>query len=677
MMAENAPTSVDAVVDPCEWAVERFLKWETDGAKRQLAQDGALPRVLNEDVVEVLGDGQFEWLKSRAFVVRDGQQWRYHSVVRDQMLRYQWQKSPKRWTTTHGKLAAYYDKVRQGLGLEAGKEAKDERWRELSLEWLYHELCAAPQAKVGMALNGFLRALKQSSGFAREWAVAMAQAGQEASCETVRQWGERLRDGMVAQKEKRYEESISALTALLGEFAIEEKLKAVALNWRGSWYRRSEQTELALKDFQQAVEIDGEDPEYWFDLALTYQNLNRYEEASTAYRRAIELVPKHAYPYNNLGILYKEQKQYEEAIAAYQRAIELDPRFAYPHYNLGSLYSDQKHYEEAIAAYQRAIELDPKYASPHNGLGILYSDQKHYEEAIAAYRRAIDLDPSYKWAFANRGKTYCLMERYEEALNDFNRAIELDNEYAWMIANRGKTYRLMERYEEALLNFNQAIELDNEYAWAITSRGETYRLMERYEEALNDFNRAIELDNESAWVIASRGETYRLMERYEEALNDFNRAIELDNESAWAIAHRGETYRLMERYEEALKDFDRAIELGLDDDWHLYLRALTHLKLTHPDLAQTDLQQAISLAQAQYEKDPTDWQNTFNLALYHLAADNQQESDRLYQSGFNAPSTWLDMAIQDLTDFLNSFPNHSHAQQLLAQLKQVLAANIP
>jgi hypothetical protein len=115
------------------------------------------------------------------------------------------------------------------------------------------------------------------------------------------------------------------------------------------------------------------------------------------------------------------------------------------------------------------------------------------------------------------------------------------------------------------------------------------------------------------------------------------------------------------------------IQLNSDNGWYPYLRARTYLKLNTPNLAQTDLQQAISLAQGKYEKNPTDWQNTFNLALYHLAANHSQESDYLYQSGLNAPSAWLEMAIQDLTDFLNSFPDHHPAQQIRLQLEQTLS----
>ena len=561
MMAENAPTSVDAVVDPCELAVERFLKWETDGAKRQLAQDGALPRVLNEDVVEVLGDGQFEWLKSRAFVVRDEQQWRYHSVVREQMLRYQWQKSSKRWIATHGKLAAYYDEVRQGLGLEAGKEAKDERWRELSLEWLYHELCAAPQAKVGMALNGFLRALKQSSGFAQEWAVAMAQAGQEASCEMVRQWGERLRDGMVAQKEKRYEESISALTALLGEFVIEEKLKAVALNWRGSWYRRSEQTELALKDFQQAVEIDREDPKYWFDLALTYKNLNRYEEAIAAYQRAIELDPKVASPHNGLGSLYQEQKQYEEAIAAYRRAIELDPRFASPHNGLGSLYQEQKQYEESIASYQCAIEIDPKFAYPHIFLGILYTEQKQYEKAIASYQCAIEIDPKFAYPHIFLGILYIEQKQYEKAIASYQCAIEIDPKSASPHNDLGNLYKKQEQYEKAIASYQCAIEFDPKSTSPHNGLGNLYKKQEQYEEAIASYQCAIEIDPKSASPHIFLGNLYTEQEQYEKAIASYQCAIEIDPKSASPHNGLGNLYKKQEQYDEAIAAYQRAIEI--------------------------------------------------------------------------------------------------------------------
>jgi hypothetical protein len=69
---------------------------------------------------------------------------------------------------------------------------------------------------------------------------------------------------------------------------------------------------------------------------------------------------------------------------------------------------------------------------------------------------------------------------------------------------------------------------------------------------------------------------------------------------------------------------------------------------------------------------PIDYQNTFNLALYHLAAAHPEASDRLYTSNLTAPIEWLQMAIDDLDDFLHLFPDHSQAQQV----KQLLQGAI-
>lgn len=237
-MAEVAPRSVDAVVDPCEDAVRRFLTWETDQGRKQLAIAGACARVLDEDVVRAIGEGSLEWLQSYGFLMRNGERWRYHSVVREAMVRYQWQRSRSEWSAVHGKLTAFYGLRRSGLGLAAGKEADDRLWREDSLEWIYHTVCAAPQKSLGVALNGFLMSLKHHPGFAQSWAEAMMQAGKETGCSAMRKWGEQLRDRMISAREDRYADVILGLTAVLGSDLVEAKMSAVAWDWRSYCYRQ-------------------------------------------------------------------------------------------------------------------------------------------------------------------------------------------------------------------------------------------------------------------------------------------------------------------------------------------------------------------------------------------------------------------------------------------------------
>ncbi|WP_414569172.1 tetratricopeptide repeat protein [Nostoc sp. CCY 9925] len=306
--------------------------------------------------------------------------------------------------------------------------------------------------------------------------------------------------------------------------------------------------------------------------------------------------------------------------------------------------------------------------------GETYRSMKLYTKALQDFDRAIELDPKYVWAFIERGITYRLMKQYTQALQQFNRAIELDTKDTWAMANRGQTYRLMEQYTQALQDFNRAIELDPKDAWAVAHRGITYRLMKQYRQSLQEFNRAIELAPKRAWAIAHRSETYRSMKQYTEALQDLDYAVELDPKRVWAIASRGQTYLMLKRYNEALADFNHAIDLDSDSNWYLYNRALTYLALNQPDKARTDLVLAIKLAKEDYKKDPKDWNNAFNLALYYLAAQYNQPAEQLYRYVLSQGASLerIHAAIQNLNDFLTVFSNHVQATSMRELLQSSL-----
>ena len=493
-LAAGTPNSVEALGDPCDTAVERFLRWIEDPQKRKVALNAALLRHLNRDKLAVLvGEYQatslFAWLKQKPFVLERTDGWAYHDVVRQQMLNYQRRESEKSWQDLHGKFAVYYERRRDSLGLE-GKEARQDKiWQSYALEALYHRLCEKPRQFLKTALEGFIDAWQKLS-FANRWAKTMQQVGEEISFAEVKKWGERLVAGWQAYDDVRYEEVVEMFTALL---RIKPDSK-YAITERGKNYRLMECYEEALADFNRAIELDSE-----YKWAITQR-----------------------------GYLYRSIEHYEEALTEFNRAIEINPEYKWAIRERGVTYGLMKRYEEALADFNQAIELDSEYTWAIALRGYTYHLMKRYEEALADLNRAIELDPEYTWAIALRGITYRLMERYKDALTNLNCAIELNLEFKEAITERGITYRFMECYEEALKDFNRVVEIDSEYKWAIGQRGYTYRLMERYEEALTDFNHAIELDPKYDWAFAERGKTYILMKRYEEALTDFKRAIELD-----------------------------------------------------------------------------------------------------------------------------------------------------
>ncbi|BBD59222.1 tetratricopeptide repeat protein [Nostoc sp. HK-01] len=474
-LAAETPSDPSQVGDPSGTAVERFLKWIDDPKRRQLAVDAALPLCLNRDVLAKLrgeeeADGLFSWLKEMPFIDERTDGWAYHDVVKTQMLRHKRLVSPQSWADLHGKLADYYDTLRNSLHLEEEKKYLDPVWQNYTLNVLYHGLCQSPQRSLPAALNEFLAALKNQFAFAQHWAERMIQAGKDTNVAEIQHWGEQLANGLKAYEEKQYEIVAEMLTALLSNTFIEVNWRAVALDWRGHVYTKSNQYSKALEDLTEAIKLVPDEAEYLVD------------------------------------------------------------------------------------------------------------------------------------------------------------------------------------------------------------RGWTYRLMERHQEALSDYNRAIEINPKSDWAIAQRGQTYRLMKCYPEALQDFDCAIELNPKYHWAIAQRGKTYLLMKSYEEALQGFNLAINLDTDNDWGLYMRGLTYKALQQEDKAQADLELAIKIAKQSYEKDAKNWRNTFNLAIYYLAAEDPKSAEDLYHYALSqSASLHIKLeAIQDLKDFLTIFPNHVQAQSMRELLQSSL-----
>jgi tetratricopeptide (TPR) repeat protein len=193
-------------------------------------------------------------------------------------------------------------------------------------------------------------------------------------------------------------------------------------------------------------------------------------------------------------------------------------------------------------------------------------------------------------------------------------------------ADRGSLHEDESRYAEAIRDLTQAVELDPSSTWAIAIRGWTYRSAGRYEEALTDLNRAIELDPSDAWTIAIRGWIYGSAGRYEEALTDLNRAIELDPADTSILAYRGDTYRLAGRYDEAIADLNRAIELDPADGWSRYCLGLLHLALGETSEAHENLNRALSADRVNIESSPYDVRVWFNVAVYLLALDKEDEA---------------------------------------------------
>jgi tetratricopeptide (TPR) repeat protein/predicted ATPase len=489
-LAEARPANVADIGDPAGDAVERFLKWEYDPARRNIAMTAAMPRTINQDVLAVIAPpGKerelFGWLCGLPFVNRRAGSWSYHEVVRAAMLRLQLAQSPREWRSRQTVLAQAHAHWASDAAKGAEKTWANPEWIDHTREEIYHLLCADPDNNLPRALASAVKVVEEGGTIrAQQWAELFADAGRDTDHPALRRWGQRLRDGIHDIDLTWY------FTHLINDAHLDMNTLTVAFERRGESHRLAERFDEALNDFN----------------------------------RAIELNPGDAWAIGSRGQVYAAKDCFHEALTDFDRAVELNPGYAWAISSRGETYRLMGRFDEALTDFSRAIELDPSYAWAISHRGETYREMGRFDEALTDFNRAIELDPSDAWAIGSRGQVYLAKGRYDQALNDLTQAIELDPSYDWAIGSRGETYREMGRFGEALTDFNRAIELDPTDADYLAQRGETYRRMGRVDEALNDFSRAIELNPSHDRAIRSRSLIHESVERHD----DLDRTTEAD-----------------------------------------------------------------------------------------------------------------------------------------------------
>jgi len=234
-----------------------------------------------------------------------------------------------------------------------------------------------------------------------------------------------------------------------------------------------------------------------------YGMSGNYDLAIQDYNKAIELNPKYALAYTNRGFAYGRQGNSDLAIQDFTKAIKLDPNDAatysnrgIAYSNRGVAYSDKGNYDLAIQDYNKALELEPNLAEAYNNRGDAYRIRGEPDRAIRDFNKALELEPNYAAAYNNRGIVYYGKNNSYLAIRDFNKALELDPKLAEAYNNRGVVYDDESISFLAIQYYNKSIELDPNYAKAYNNRGLAYAKKGEIDEAIADFRKALKLTND-------------------------------------------------------------------------------------------------------------------------------------------------------------------------------------
>lgn len=134
--------------------------------------------------------------------------------------------------------------------------------------------------------------------------------------------------------------------------------KAAAYVYRGLVNYAQGQYWRAQADFNDALVMEPTLTASLFDLALTQEKLDRYDDAIATYDEYLKLVPNNEEAYYNRGRLKLAQKNYTEAVADFEKAFAIQDRFVDALNEIAVIQHRQKKYDDAWKTIELAAQIN-------------------------------------------------------------------------------------------------------------------------------------------------------------------------------------------------------------------------------------------------------------------------------------------------------------------------------
>ena len=275
-----------------------------------------------------------------------------------------------------------------------------------------------------------------------------------------------------------------------------------ALQLLATAYGQQKNPELALRYFDQAIQINRTNPAIFNNKGIVLKELQRFDEAVQSYEAALLINPKYAAAYNNKGNALQALKRFDEALLNYEAALDIKPDYIEAHNNKGNALKELKRFDHALQSYEAALLINQEFAEVHNNKGSVLKDLKKYDEALQSYETALRIKPNYAEAFYNKGIALQALKQLNEALKSYESALSIKPNYAEANNNKGIALQELKRFDEALQSYEAALLINPEFAEVHNNKGSVLEDLKRFDEALQSYEKTLRVKPDFAFLLS-------------------------------------------------------------------------------------------------------------------------------------------------------------------------------
>ncbi|MDI6795481.1 MAG: tetratricopeptide repeat protein [Desulfatibacillaceae bacterium] len=235
---------------------------------------------------------------------------------------------------------------------------------------------------------------------------------------------------------------------------------SVSLNVSGDSYYQEGNLELALAEYQKALQLDKDNENVHNSLGVCLGRTNKMEQALLHFQKALALAPSNVMPAYNIGLVRMLQDDMDSALTWFDKALAVEPELYEALVQAGKAHSRLNRLEKARELLEKAASIRPKSIAAHKILADMLADAFLYKEAAKAYSRVLRIKPSDADSLSRLAWVYTQMGENAQIAKSFARqSVKLDPNNGLYAFRMGEILEHWGEPEAALAHFERALAL--------------------------------------------------------------------------------------------------------------------------------------------------------------------------------------------------------------------------
>lgn len=339
-------------------------------------------------------------------------------------------------------------------------------------------------------------------------------------------------------------------------------------------HRIKENPQAAVDEQSHLVSQQPKNPSHYVNRAFALAQLGDYEKARRDYDRAIELDGENEDIYYYRGLFFMQRQEYELALQDLNHVLSIADDYDDARLQRATVLLHLRRQDDALDDYAKLIAKYPDDPSAYTGRAYAFELIGREQAAEKDSQKLMDIVPEHS---------------VQVNVNTLSAKVHrLRNE---------------EQYEEAIVVSDEIIAIAPEESIGYRLRGGLQWDLEQFVEAYDDFTKVLGIDPQEREVLSARGQVQAEMGEWRAALDDLDLADELSRKAganktlAFTLSGKALALAGLDRIDESGRDYEESVKLCPTNPWVYYHRGMMFFQRGDHAKAKSLLQRSLDLTE--------------------------------------------------------------------------------